>query len=78
MNATNKLFTESKRSEQGDNRSYFVKALNKILDDGLIKVQIQEIGMIWTDERYKDDNGNLKKFNVIIKGYGRIRRVLTV
>ena len=70
MNATNKLFTESGRPEQGDNRSYFVKALNQIIEDGLIKVNIQEKGKMWTNPRHKDSKGNLIKFNIEIKGYG--------
>lgn len=70
MNATNKLFTESGRPEQGDNRSYFVKALNQIINDGLIKINIQEKGKIWTNPRHKDSKGNLIKFNIEIKGYG--------
>ena len=69
-NATNRLFTESGRPEQGDNRNYFVKALNKIIDDGFIKISIQQKGKIWTTPKFKDNSGNLRKFNIDIKGYG--------
>ena len=70
MNATNKLFIDSGRPEQGDNRNYFVKALNKIIEEGFIKIAIQEKGKIWTNPKFKDAQGNLRKFNIEIKGYG--------
>ena len=69
-NATTKLFVESGRTEQGDNRSYFVKALNQIIADGFITINIQQIGKVWKNPNHKDDNGNPKKFNIEIKGYG--------
>jgi hypothetical protein len=75
MNATNKLFTESLRPEQGDNRNYFVKALNQIIEDGFITIAIQTKGRIWTNPRHKDNNGNLKKFNIEIKGYNFTSRI---
>jgi len=73
-NLVNELFTNANREEQGDNRSYFVKALNKILADGFITISIQEKGRIWTTPKHKDSNGNLKKFDVEIKGYGFVLR----
>jgi hypothetical protein len=69
-NLVNELFTNANREEQGDNRSYFVKALNKIIADGFITISIQEKGRIWTNPKHKDSKGNLKKFDVEIKGYG--------
>jgi hypothetical protein len=74
-NLVNELFVNSGRPEQGDNRSYFVKALNKVLSDGFIKVQIQQKGRIWTNNNFVDANGNLRKFNIEIKGYGWTKRV---
>jgi hypothetical protein len=75
MNKVNQLFLESGRPEQGDNRNYFVKALDKVLTDGFISVKIQQTGKIWTTPKHKDSNGNLIKFNIEIAGYGWRRRV---
>jgi hypothetical protein len=75
MNLVNQLFVNSGRPEQGDNRSYFVKALNKVLSDGFIKVSIQDKGRVWTNPKYVDSNGQLKKFDIEIKGYGYTARV---
>jgi hypothetical protein len=75
MNKVNQLFLESGRPEQGDNRNYFVKALDKVLADGFISVKIQQAGKIWTNPKHKDSNGNLIKFNIEISGYGWRRRV---
>lgn len=69
-NLVNELFVNSGRPKQGDNRSYYVKCLNKILSDGLIRVQIAENGKVWTNPKFVDKNGNLQKFNVELKGYG--------
>ena len=74
-NLVNELFLNAGRPEQGDNRSYFVKALNKVLSDGFIKVEIQQKGKIWTTPNFVDAQGNKKKFNVEIKGYGWRRRI---
>jgi hypothetical protein len=70
MNTTNKLFTESLRPEQGDNRSYFVKALNQIIADGFISIEIAPKGKVWTNPNFKDSKGNLRDFNIQVKGYG--------
>lgn len=74
MNAVNKMFIESGRPDQGDLRNYFVKALNQIIEDGFIKISIQEKGRIWTHPRHVDNNGNLRKYNIAIEGYGYIIR----
>lgn len=74
-NLVNELFVNSGRPEQGDNRSYFVKALNKVLSDGFIKVSIQQKGKLWTNKNFVDAQGNLKEFNIEISGYGWKRRV---
>jgi hypothetical protein len=75
MNKVNQLFQESGRPNQGDNRNYFVKALDKVLTDGFISIKIQQDGKIWTNPKHKDSNGNLIKFNIEIIGYGWRRRV---
>lgn len=75
MNTVNQLFQNSGRPAEGDNRNYFVKALNKVLQDGFITIQVQEKGMIWTHPKHVNEDGTLKKFNVMIEGYGYIRRV---
>jgi hypothetical protein len=69
-NLVNELFTNAKREEQGDNRSYFVKALNKIIADGLITIKIAPKGMAWEHKNIFDKNGNNKQYNVKINGYG--------
>ncbi len=74
MNATNKLFYESGRATQGDNRNYFVKALNQIIEDGFIKISIVQKGKVWTNPNFKDEKGNLRKFHIEIKGYGVVGR----
>ena len=74
QNLVNELFVNSGRPEQGDNRSYFVKALNKVLSDGFIKVEIAPRGKKWTNKNYADAQGNLKPFTIVIKGYGWITR----
>lgn len=73
-NLVNKLFIKSGRPEQGDNRNYFVNALNKILNDGFITIEIQEKGRVWTNPRNKNEDGSLKKFNIEIKGYNFVYR----
>ena len=73
-NLVNELFVNANRPEQGDNRSYYVKSLNKILNDGIITIAINERGNYWTNPSYIDANGKLKPFNVKISGYGMIRR----
>lgn len=70
MNLTNKLFTDAGRPEQGDNRSYFVKALNHILSDGFIQVKISDKGKSWTNKNYLSADGKEKDFNIQIIGYG--------
>lgn len=74
-NLVNEMFVASGRPEQGDNRSYFVKALNKVLNDGFVDVSICPKGKVWSNKNFVDANGNLRKFNVEIKGYGWKRRV---
>ncbi len=69
------MFLAANRAEQGDNRSYFVKTLNKVLHDGFISIKINEKDFYWTNKNFIDKDGNLKKFNVKIEGYGMIRRV---
>jgi hypothetical protein len=73
-NLVNELFVNANRPEQGDNRSYYVKSLNKILNDGIITIAIKERGMHWTNSSFVDSNGKLKPFDVKISGYGMIRR----
>ena len=73
-NLVNEMFEKANRENQGDNRSYYVKCLNKILQDGIIKIAISDKGKIWTNPNYKDKGGNLIKFNVQINGYGYIGR----
>jgi len=75
MNKVNQLFLESGRPNQGDNRNFFVKALDKVLTDGFISIKIQQDGKIWTNPKHIDSNGNLIKFNIEITGYGWRRRV---
>jgi hypothetical protein len=75
MNKVNQLFLESGRPNQGDNRNFFVKALDKVLTDGFISIKIQQDGKIWTNPKHVDSNGNLIKFNIEITGYGWRRRV---
>jgi hypothetical protein len=74
MNATNKLFVESLRPEQGDNRNYFVKALNQIIEDGFISIKIAPKGKVWTNHNFKDAKGNLRDFDIQVKGYGWVGR----
>ena len=74
-NLVNETFTKANRSSQGDNRNYFVKALNKVLADGFINIRISEKGKIWTNPKFIDSKGNKKTFNVEIRGYGYIKRV---
>lgn len=75
MNAVNQLFENSGRATQGDNRNYFVKALNKVLQDGFITIEVVQKGKVWTNPRHLNKDGTLREFNIIIKGYGYIRRV---
>jgi hypothetical protein len=74
QNLVNELFKSANRPEQGDNRSHIVKTLNKVLEDGIVKVAISEKGKAWTNKNYVDANGNKINFNIEIKGYGRVRR----
>ena len=74
-NLVNEMFLSANRPEQGDNRSYFVKALNKVLHDGFIKISINQKDNYWTNKNFCDSQGNLKKFNIKIEGYGMRRRV---
>jgi hypothetical protein len=74
QNLVNELFKSANRPEQGDNRSYIVKTLNKVLQDGVLKVAISEKGKVWTNKNYVDANGNKVKFNIEIKAYGYVRR----
>jgi hypothetical protein len=74
QNLVNELFKSANRPEQGDNRSHIVKTLNKVLEDGIIKVEICEKGRVWTNKNYVDANGNKEKFNVELKAYGWVRR----
>lgn len=74
-NLVNKLFTAAGRPEQGDNRSFIVKTLNKVLADNIIDVTISEMGRVWTNKKHVDSNGNMKEFNIQIKAYGWTRRV---
>jgi hypothetical protein len=69
-NLVNELFVNSGRPQQGDNRRYSVKALNKILSDGIISISVNEKGYSWTNKTFVDKSGNLRKFNIVIKGYG--------
>jgi hypothetical protein len=69
-NRTNSLFIASGRPTQGDKRNLFVKTIDQIIEDGFIQISIQQIGKIWTNQNFKDSQGNLKKFNIEIKGYG--------
>jgi len=75
MSKVNELFENSGRSNQGDNRNYFVKALNKVLEDGFISISIVQQGKVWTNPKYLDSTGKERKFNIIIKGYGMMRRI---
>lgn len=75
MSKVNELFEQSGRPNQGDNRSYFVKALNKILEDGYITISIQDKGKVWTNPKHVAKDGSLIQFNIIIKGYGWTKRV---
>jgi len=74
-NLVNKLFTAAHRPEQGDNRAFIVKTLNKVLADGIVDVQISEKGKVWTNKNHIDSNGNMIEFNIQIKAYGWTRRV---
>ncbi len=74
-NLVNELFVNANRPEQGDNRSYYVKSLNKILNDGIITIAINERGMHWTNPCFVDANGEKKPFDVKISGYGWTRRI---
>ena len=69
-NLVNELFKNANRQKQGDNRSYYVKCLNNILKDGVIKIRLSEKGKVWTNQKFKDTNGNLRKFNVQLDAYG--------
>lgn len=73
-NLVNELFKTAGYDAEYDNRSYFVKTLNKILSDGLITIKLNEKGFVWTNKNYIDKNNNLVKFNIEIKGFGMIRR----
>jgi hypothetical protein len=75
MSKVNELFEQSGRPSQGDNRSYFVKALNKVLEDGFITIKLQDKGRIWTNPKFVAKDGSLIKFNIEIKGYGWTKRV---
>lgn len=74
-NLVNELFVNANRPEQGDNRSYYVKSLNKILNDGILKINIAPNKMHWTNPNFKDANGNIKPWDIQISGHGMIRRV---
>jgi hypothetical protein len=74
MSKVNELFQQSGRPNQGDNRNYFVKALNKVIEDGFITIKIQQKGKIWTNPKHVAIDGSLKKFNIEISGYGWINR----
>ena len=73
-NLVNELFVNSGRPEQGDNRSYFVRALNKVLSDGFISVAIAPHGRIWNNKNYVDAEGNCKPFTIEIRAYGWVTR----
>ena len=75
LNNVNKIFTESGRPNQGDNRSYYVKTLNKVLTDGHISISLSNNGKVWTSPRFLDKDGNVKEFNLEVRGYGFRRRV---
>lgn len=71
----NSLFTASGRPEQGDNRSKYVKALESMLSEGYIKIEIQELGKVWTTPKHVDAGGKLVPFTVEMRGYGYVRRL---
>ena len=73
-NQVNEIFKAANRPLQGDNRSYYVRCLNKILTDGFIKFEIAPQGIAFTNNSYRDKDGNLIQFNLEIKGYGFVRR----
>lgn len=66
-NKTSEILVEA-GYEKTDNRSYFTKALNKVINDGHIIIQVMPKGKIM---KYEDG----RKANLIIKGYKRISRV---
>lgn len=66
-NKTSEILVEA-GYKKTDNRSYFTKALNKVINDGHITIQVMPKGKIM-----KYDDGI--KANLIIKGYKRISRV---
>lgn len=74
-NLVNELFVNANRPEQGDNRSYYVKSLNKILNDGILTIEISKRGFHSTNPSFVDANGKLKPFDVKISGHGMVRRV---
>ena len=71
-NLVNELFVNANRPEQGDNRSYYVKSLNKILNDGILVIKIAPKGF---HDKIVDANGNQKPYDVEISGHGMVMRV---
>jgi hypothetical protein len=68
-NHISQILADAGRSSDYNNRSFFTKSLNSVLDKGLVKIEIQQVGKIWQNAKV-DHN-----FNLIITGFGRIARI---
>lgn len=79
-NILKEVYSTSGRLLKEDNRSFFVKSINMLLDRGEIKIEISPIGRVWRKDKnlgINEDlpNGSMNKFNVSISGYGLQRKV---
>ena len=70
-NYIKQILDKANRSCDSDNRSSITRAINKCIDNGYLKIAIQEQGMIWTNPKLKNDDGSLYKFNIQVKGFGK-------
>ena len=70
-NYIKQILEKANRSCDSDNRSSITRSINKCIDNGYLKIAIQEQGRIWTNPKIKNEDGSLFKFNIEVKGFGR-------
>jgi hypothetical protein len=68
------IFEKSGLTFDKDNRSFQTKAVNECIENGMVKVSIQENGKIWTNPKFAKKDGTLIKFNLEVRAFGLIRR----
>lgn len=70
-NYIKQILEKANRSCNSDNRSSITRSINKCIDNGYLKIAIQEQGRIWTNPKIKNEDGSLYKFNMQVTGFGK-------